>query len=89
MGIELQDFRGRITPETHAVLEGQSRATGQDRQEIARLVLHEWAMRQIHASSVMDSLLQAQGLPGIGSGTTGHAGAREGSCGNACRGGGK
>lgn len=87
MGIELKDYRGRITPETDAVLEGISRATGQDRQEIARDVLHQWAVRQIHAASVTHRLLQAEGLPGIDGGTSGNAGAREGLSGNAPRGG--
>lgn len=69
------------------MLEGISRATGQDRQEIARAVLHEWAQRQIHAASVTHRLLQAEGLPGIDGGTAGNVGAREGACGTACRGG--
>jgi hypothetical protein len=89
MGIELKDFRGRITPEADAVLEGISRATGQDRQEIARAVLHEWAQRQIHAASVTHRLLQAEGLAGIVDGIGGNVGAREGACANPCRGGGK
>ncbi|MBP8101106.1 MAG: hypothetical protein KAY54_04395 [Burkholderiaceae bacterium] len=83
MGIELQDFRGRITPETHAVLEGISRATGQDRQEIARAVLHEWALKQIHAASVTHRLLQAEGLSGIDGGASGSVRDCAGACGSA------
>lgn len=95
MGLELKDFRGRITPETDAVLEGINRSTGRDKQEIARQVLHEWALRQIHAATVTHQLLLAEGLAGIGGGIRGSAredeGARgktrecEGACGNACR----
>lgn len=92
MGIELKDFRGRISPETDAVLEGLSRATGRDRQEIAREVLHEWALRQIHAASVTHRLLLAEGLSGIDGGIGGNASGvkgnvREckGACGSACR----
>ena len=86
MGIELKDFRGRITPETDAVLEGISRATGQDRQEIARAVLHEWAQRQIHAASVTHRLLQAEGLSGIDGGASGSVRDCAGACGSARQG---
>lgn len=71
MGIELKDYRGRISVETDCVLEGLSRATGRDRQEIAREVLHRWALEQIHAANVMHRQLQAEGLSGIGEGTRG------------------
>lgn len=85
MGIELKDFRGRISPETDAVLEGLSRATGKDRQEIAREVLHEWALRQIHAASVTHQLLQAEGLRGIDGGACGKTRECKGACRSACR----
>lgn len=88
MGIELKDFRGRITPETDAVLEGINRATGRDKQEIARDVLHEWALKQIHAASVTDQLLRAEGMGGIGGGTAGNVRECKGACGSACRSGG-
>ena len=87
MSIELKDFRGRITPEADCALEAMSRASGKERQEIAREVLHEWALRQIHAASVMHRLLLAEGLKGIDGGIAGHAGASEGVQGNARRGG--
>ena len=73
MSAELKDYRGRITAETDCALEAISRATGQDRQEIARQVLHEWALRQIHAASVMHKLLMAEGLRGIDGGMQGNA----------------
>jgi hypothetical protein len=83
MGIELQDFRGRITPETHCVLEAQSRTTGRDRQEILRDVMHAWAMEQIHIASVMDHLLRAEGLRGIDGGIRGSVREDEGAQGKA------
>ena len=61
MSADLHDYRGRITAETHCALEAISRATGQDRQEIVRDLLHKWATEQIHAASVMHRLLQAEG----------------------------
>lgn len=84
MGIELKDFRGKVTPETDAVLEGISRATGQDRSEIARNVLHKWALEQIHAATVTHRLLQAEGLAGIDGGTSGNRRECKGTCGSAC-----
>ncbi len=71
MSIELHDYRGKITPETDAVLEAQARAQGVERQVIARDVLHRWAVEQIHAATVLHGQLLAQGLPGIGGGVQG------------------
>ena len=71
MSAELKDFRGKITPETDAALEALARVSGRDRSEIAREILHKWALDQIHAASVMQKLLRAEGLPGIESGTRG------------------
>lgn len=72
MGIELKDFRGRITPETDCALEAEARSTGRDRQEIVREVMHIWALQKIHAANVMHKLLVGEGLPGIGSGMRGN-----------------
>lgn len=72
MSVDLHDYRGRITPQTHCALEAISRATGQDRQEIVRELLHKWALEQIHAASVMHRLLQAEGLSGIDCGIEGN-----------------
>ncbi|HET7663875.1 MAG TPA: hypothetical protein VFK31_09580 [Rhodanobacteraceae bacterium] len=66
MGVELKDFRGRITPETHCVLESESRATGRERQEIVRDILHDWALQRIKGASVLDRLLRVEGIEGIG-----------------------
>jgi hypothetical protein len=79
MSADLHDYRGRITPETHCALEAISRATGQDRQEIVRELLHKWALEQIHAASVMHRLLQAEGLSGIVGGIEGSARDSEGT----------
>lgn len=72
MSIELKDFRGRITPETYCALEAISRANGKDHQEIVRAVMHEWALKQIHAASVMQGLLMAEGLSGTAAGIAGN-----------------
>jgi hypothetical protein len=78
MSTDLHDYRGRITPEAHCALEAVSRSTGRDRQEVVREILHEWALRQIHAASVMDRLLRAEGLSGIGEGAEGNVRERQG-----------
>jgi hypothetical protein len=79
MGIELKDFRGRITPEADCVLEAEARVTGKDRQEIVREILHAWAMERIHGASVLNQLLRAEGLRGIDCGTRGKMGEAEGT----------
>jgi len=71
MSAELKDFRGKITPETDAVLEAINRTTGRDKSEIAREVLHKWASEQIEVAMVLDRLMRAEGLPGIVSGVAG------------------
>lgn len=72
MSTPLKDFRGKISTETDAVLEALNRTTGRDKSEIARDILHKWAVEQIHAASVMHQLLESEGLPGIAGGATGN-----------------
>lgn len=81
MGIELKDFRGKITPEADCVLEAESRSTGRERQEIVREILHDWAMQRIHGASVLNRLLHAEGLAGIDGGVSGNRGESQGASG--------
>lgn len=62
MSLPLIDFRGKITTETHVALEALHRATGMERQEIARDVLHRWASEQLYAATVMQKLAAAEGV---------------------------
>jgi hypothetical protein len=78
MGIELKDFRGRITPESDCVLEAEARSTGKERQEIVRDILHAWALERIHGATVLHNLLRAEGLKGIDGGVSGNVVAAEG-----------
>ncbi len=71
MGIELKDFRGKFTPETHCVLAAESESSGRDQSEIAREVMHAWAMERIHGASLLHKKLRAEGLRGIEAGTSG------------------
>jgi predicted DNA-binding protein len=66
MSLDLHDYRGRITPEAHCALEAVARRTGRDRQEIVREILHGWAMDHIQDATLLDQLLRAEGLGGIG-----------------------
>lgn len=74
MTAPLIDFRGKITAETDAVIEAESRATGRDRSEIVREWLHDRAVARIHEASLLDQLLRAKGEPGIGGGVAGNRG---------------
>lgn len=79
---ELKDFRGKITLETDCAIEAESRASGKERQEIVREILHDWAVRRIDGASVLHRLLRAEGLPGIPEGIAGNRGECRGTSGN-------
>jgi hypothetical protein len=74
MSEPLKDLRAKVTPETDAVLEAVARATGRDRSEIVREVLHDWALIEIGKASMVHKMLRAEGLPGIGEGIAGNRG---------------
>lgn len=74
MSADLKDFRGKITIEAHCVLEAENRVTGEDKSEIVRKILHEWAIQKINAAKVTDALLRSEGGPGILSGVSGNLG---------------
>ena len=63
MSIPLIDFRGKVTPETDAVLESIHRTTGRDKSEIVRDWLHKIAMKEIHASIELHKILKREGIP--------------------------
>jgi predicted transcriptional regulator len=60
-GGDLRDFRCRITPETGDVLDALAHVTGDDRAAIARQALHEWALGQIHRSTVILRVRRREG----------------------------
>jgi hypothetical protein len=64
MGLPLIDLRAKVTPEADAVLEAIHRATGKDKSEVVRDVLHKWAVNEIHAASVLQGILRREGLTG-------------------------
>ncbi len=74
MSLPLIDLRAKVTPEADAVLEAIQRSTGKDKSEVVRDVLHSWAMKEIHASNVLHSILQREGITGAVEGSAGRAG---------------
>ena len=68
MSLPLIDFRGKITPETDAVLEAIQRSTGRDKSEIAREWMHKIAEREIHAAIELQKILRREGIGGIDGG---------------------
>ncbi|HEY1723997.1 MAG TPA: hypothetical protein VGF89_01135 [Steroidobacteraceae bacterium] len=64
MSEKLKDFRGKITPEIYVALEAESRVSGRTHSEIAREVLHRWALEKLHISSVVEGLAAAEGIGG-------------------------
>jgi hypothetical protein len=64
MSQDLKDFRGKITPRTHAVLAAMSETSGDEIGEIARRVLDKWAGEQIHAANLIVRRTQGEGAAG-------------------------
>jgi len=58
---DLRDFRLKITEETGDVLDALAHVTGDDRAAIARAALHEWALGQIHRSTVILRVRRREG----------------------------
>ncbi len=62
MSLPLTDFRCKVTPEVDAVLEAVHRSTGKDKSEIARDVLHKWAVVEIGALMILLEEMTSKGL---------------------------
>jgi hypothetical protein len=60
--MELRDLRAKVTVETDAALDAISRASGRDRCEIVREVLHAWALQKIDESRLLLHRLDVEGL---------------------------
>ena len=60
---ELVDVRCKVTEETNQVLEAKARARNMDKSEVIRVVLHEWALREIHESTLVVRLTRNEGSP--------------------------
>ena len=62
MSLELKQQKLNVTAETAAVLESESKHSGEDKSEIARAVLHAWAIGKIHACTLLQEALERDGL---------------------------
>ena len=64
----LIDLSAAVTAEADVVLEAFHRSTGKNKSDVVRDVLHRWALQEIRASSVLQSILQREGLSGASGG---------------------
>lgn len=71
MADELRDLRAKITVQTDAALDAHSRVSGRDRTDIAREILHKWALEQVAIATLLDARLRAEGMGAAEEGTTG------------------
>ena len=70
---ELRDYRGRISVLADVAIDAEAKATGRERQEIVREILDAWAVQKVHAASLLQAALDAEGISGSGSGISGHS----------------
>lgn len=70
---ELRDYRGRISVLSDIAVDAEAKATGRERQEIVREILDAWAEQRLHALSLLQASLAAEGMSGIGGGVSGHS----------------
>jgi hypothetical protein len=62
MSAELRDLRAKVTVEADCALSAVSQASGKDKAEIVRDVLHAWALQQIDEAMLLQRLLMREGL---------------------------
>jgi hypothetical protein len=58
---ELIDLRAKITERANQVLDAHALAKNLDKSEIVRSILDEWAVHQIHVSTVVLRVTRGQG----------------------------
>lgn len=68
MSLPLRDLRTKVSIDTDCALEARARILGKDKAEVARDVLHAWALQEIRAARVVDALLKANNCNGADEG---------------------
>lgn len=65
MSEPLRDFRGKLTPLADDVLYAVSHSTGQEKQELVRRIVHEWALAKLAEARMISRMVpNAKGLAG-------------------------
>jgi len=62
LALELKDFRGKLTPESHAVVMAYAEAHGLDASEVVRDIVAEWARKQRHVAELTSRNLTREGI---------------------------
>lgn len=71
---DLRDFRGRLTADSDLMLEAVSRATGKDKSELVREIVHGWYLSRWGEHEMIMRLFRGRG-EGTDSASSGGSGA--------------
>ena len=58
---DLIDIRSKVDEQTNQVLDAHARARDIDKAEVVRKVLREWAVNEIHVSTLVTRLTRSEG----------------------------
>ena len=65
MSLDLKEFRTKITVEADAVISSMAESSGLEKQEIARNILHDFAIKKINEFRLLDRHLEREGLSAL------------------------